>query len=140
MFILDLMRQKREKLMRLKKDEMINEAARKQRERMQKVGGGICERSPPPPSCGTFLVFCAGSRGPLRLRRDRLQRGAADPGRGREEQDAATVEEKGQSELTLKKDIYIPTVALDFSPETQKVNIFVRKAELEKRKFALAKF
>ena len=37
MFILDLMRQKREKLMRLKKDEMINEAARKQRERMQQV-------------------------------------------------------------------------------------------------------
>ncbi len=38
MFILDLLRQKREKLMRLKKDEMINEAARKQREKMQQVG------------------------------------------------------------------------------------------------------
>ncbi len=37
MFILDLLRQKREKLMRLKKDEMINEAARKQREKMQQV-------------------------------------------------------------------------------------------------------
>ena len=37
MFILDLMRQKREKLMRLKKDELINEMAKKQREKMQQV-------------------------------------------------------------------------------------------------------
>ena len=35
LFILDLLRQKREKLMRLKKDEMINEMARKQREKME---------------------------------------------------------------------------------------------------------
>ena len=37
MFILDLMRQKREKIMRLKKDELINEMARKQKERMAQV-------------------------------------------------------------------------------------------------------
>ncbi len=36
MFILDLLRQKREKLMRLKKDELINEMAKKQKERMQR--------------------------------------------------------------------------------------------------------
>ncbi|TRY63451.1 hypothetical protein TCAL_16602 [Tigriopus californicus] len=34
MFILDLMRQKREKIMRLKKDELINEMAKKQKEKM----------------------------------------------------------------------------------------------------------
>ena len=33
-FIIDLMKQKREKIMRLKKDELINEMARKQREKM----------------------------------------------------------------------------------------------------------
>ena len=38
MFILDLMRQKREKIMRLKKDELINEMARKQKERMANPG------------------------------------------------------------------------------------------------------
>ncbi len=37
MFILDLMRQKREKIMRLKKDELINEMAKKQREKMAQV-------------------------------------------------------------------------------------------------------
>jgi len=37
MFILDLLRQRREKLMRLKKDELINEMARKQREKMALV-------------------------------------------------------------------------------------------------------
>ena len=34
MFIMDLMRQKKEKVMRMKKDEMINEMAMKQKERM----------------------------------------------------------------------------------------------------------
>lgn len=34
MFILDLMRLKKEKVMRMKKDEMINEMAMKQKERM----------------------------------------------------------------------------------------------------------
>ncbi len=34
MFILDLLRQKREKLMRLKKDELINEMAMKQKAKM----------------------------------------------------------------------------------------------------------
>ncbi len=34
MFIMDLMRQKKEKVLRMKKDEMINEMARKQREKM----------------------------------------------------------------------------------------------------------
>ena len=34
MFIMDLMRQKKEKVMRMKKDEMINEMAMKQKARM----------------------------------------------------------------------------------------------------------
>ena len=40
MFIMDLMRQKKEKVMRMKKDEMINEMAMKQKERMNqgKIG------------------------------------------------------------------------------------------------------
>ena len=47
MFILDLLRQKREKVLRMKKDEMIHEMALKKKQQMEEA-----KRSHAPQSCG----------------------------------------------------------------------------------------
>ncbi len=102
MFILDLMRQKREKLMRLKKDELINEAAKKQREKMQQV---IINSKVKHIKCGKMSNWChmlSGESWQLRQRRNRLPRGESDLARGGEEPHSATVEAQEQVK-TLKK-------------------------------------
>lgn len=53
MFILDMMKQKREKLMRLKKDELINELAKQQKERMMMARRGQAPQARGGPGEGT---------------------------------------------------------------------------------------